>query len=153
MKKIVFTFVCLSGLSLASIAQQPNNQGGQGQHTHQGGGGQGQGESKAQRLTGFMTTQLSLTADQQQKVGTLNTSKAQQIAAIRTKYKGGDTTAARTEVKAVRDKYNTDLKAILTPDQATKWEAVKQQKREEFQKAKAAGTTPANSEITPEDLN
>ena len=144
------------------MAQQPNN-GGQGQHNHPGGGGHGQGgqggqgkpttESKAQRLTGFMTTQLSLTADQQQKVGDLNTSKAQQIAAIRTKYKGTDTTAARTEVKAVRDKYNTDLKAILTPEQATKWEAVKQQKREEFQKAKAAGTTPANSEITPEDLN
>ncbi len=160
MKKIVFSIVFLSGLSLASLAQEHNHQGGGGQHNgggqHQG-GGQGGGQrmttqQRAQKLTQYMTTSLTLTADQQQKVGVLNESKAVQDSTTRAKYKA-DMQAGQTEMKANRDKYNTSLKTILTADQATKWEALKKQKKEEFQQAQASGTKPAdNTGLTPEDV-
>lgn len=161
MKKIVFSIVFLSGLSLASLAQQNTHQGGQHQGNgqggqHQGGGQHPQGEKmtaeqKATKLTQYMTTNLSLTSDQQTKISALNLSKAKQLDSIRTKYKG-DMEAAKTASKTVRVDYNSSLNAILTSDQKTKWEAIKKQKKEEFQKNKTAGTKPTEGDLTPEDV-
>lgn len=159
MKKIVFSIVFLAGVSFASLAQEHNHQGG-GQHGGNGGqhqgGGQGVGQKltaqqKSQKLTQYMTTALSLTADQQQKVGVLNESKAVQMDTIRSQNKG-NMEAAKTQVKTLKDQYNASLKTILTADQLTKWEDLKKQKKEEFQKAKAAGTKPADTGLTPEDV-
>jgi len=158
MKKIVFTLVCLSGLSFASFAQQPNQTGTntQGQHNNQGGGHSGQGQKqtaaqKAEKLTQYMTTSLNLTTDQQSKVSALNLSKATQIDNIRTKYKD-NMEAAKPELKVVKTDYNTSLNAILTPEQQTKWEALKKQKKEELQQNKTAGAKPAEGTLTPEDI-
>jgi protein CpxP len=137
MKKIVFSIVFLAGLSVASMAQQHNHGEGQGQQNHQGGqGGHGGGggqrlttTQKAQKVTQDMTTQLSLTADQQTKIAALNLSKAQQDSTIRAKYQG-NMQSAQTELKTAKSQYNTNLKSILTADQATKWEAIKQQRQQ-----------------------
>lgn len=155
MKKIVFAIVFLSGLSLASLAQQNTHQGGQhpagGQSSQHPKGEKMTPEQKAAKLTQYMTTNLSLTSDQQTKVSALNLSKAKQLDSIRTKYKG-DMEAAKTASKAVKVDYNTSLNAILTSDQKTKWEAIKKQKKEELQKNKAAGTKPTEGDLTPEDV-
>ncbi|ABG59100.1 hypothetical protein [Cytophaga hutchinsonii] len=160
MKKIVFSIVFFSSLCLVSFAQQ-NHNGNQGQHNGQQGGkaahggGQGQKQTSAQkaaRLTQYMTSSLNLSAEQQSKVAALNTSKAQQVDSIRSKYKG-NMEAAKPELKTARDTYNASLNTILTADQKKKWDEIKKQKKEEFQKNRAAGTKPAEGEITPEDLD
>lgn len=157
MKKIVFSIVFLSGICLVSFAQQHSRGGNQGQHGQQGGKGPqgGQKQTAAQRatkLTQYMTTSLSLSTEQQSKVAALNASKAEQVDSIRSKYKG-NMDGAKTELKTVKDSYNTSLNAILTADQKTKWEEIKKQKKEEMQKNRAAGTKPAEGDLTPEDLD
>jgi protein CpxP len=163
MKKIVFSIVFLSGLSFATLAQQNSHQGGGQGGQHQGGGqggqhqGGGQGgqkmtaEQKATKLTQYMTTNLNLTSDQQAKVLALNTSKAKQLDSIHAQNKG-NMEAVKTAAKPIRDSYNTSLNAILTADQKTKWEELKKQKKAEFEKNRAAGTKPAEGDLTPEDV-
>ena len=157
MKKIVFSIVFFSSLCLVSFAQQ--NQNGK-QRLHNGGkgsqgGNQGQKQTAAQKaikLTQYMTSSLSLSTEQQSKVAALNTSKAQQVDHIRSKYKG-NMEAAKPELKTARDTYHTSLNTILTADQKTKWEEIKKQKKEEFQKNRAAGTKPSEGKITLEDYD
>ncbi|MBC7450691.1 MAG: hypothetical protein H7259_04310 [Cytophagales bacterium] len=100
-------------------------------------------DEKAQKLTQYMTTELGLTTEQQQKVAALNSSKATQLAAIKTKY-NGDMKAAQTELKPIKQQYNTSLKTILSPEQFTKWEQIKKQKKEEYKQKQGP--------ISPEDL-
>lgn len=109
-------------------------------------------EQRALKLTQYMTTSLSLTPDQQTKVSALNTKKAQEIEKIRSS-NNGNMEAVKPQMKAVKEQYNTSLNAILTTDQKTKWEALKKQKKEEYQKNKAAGTKPAEGDLTPEDVD
>lgn len=171
MKKVVFILALLAGASTSSFAQQAktnsnengktnSNEKGKINSTQKGGNGQSKQnsegqkmtpEQKAEKLTQYMTTSLALTSDQQAKVSALNASKAKQVDAIRTKYKG-NMESAKPELKTAKDQYNTSLKAILTPEQQTKWEAIKKQKKEEYQKNKAAGTKPAEGDLNPEDI-
>ena len=146
MKKI--TLFIFSLLAAASLATAQNTSGAHGNSgTHANGGQKLTPEQKAQKVTQFMTTELGLTADQQQKVGALNSSRATQMQQIKTKY-NGDMKAAQTELKPLREKYKADLKAILTAEQAAKWEQIKQAR-----KTKEAQTkTPPVDGITTEDL-
>lgn len=89
MKKVILSIVFLSGLSFASLAQQPQNNQGGGQGKSNGQGGKGKSgeqkltvQQKAQKLTKYMTTELSLTTEQQQKVRVLNEAKAVQMDSI-----------------------------------------------------------------------
>ncbi len=164
MKKVVFIFAFIAGVSVSGIAQQNGNNGNKDQHKgvkgQQNASTQGKQssaehkmtpEQKAAKLTQYMTTNLNLTTDQQTKVSALNISKAKQLDSIRTTYKG-DMEAAKAAAKTVKVDYNNSLNTILTSDQKTKWEALKKQKKEEFQKNKAAGTAPKEGDLTPEDV-
>lgn len=155
MKKVIFSIVFLAGVTATSLAQNSHPGGGQGGQ-HKGGGQHPEGqkmtaEQKATKLTQYMTTNLNLSADQQTKVSALNLSKAKQLDSIRTANKN-NMEAGKAAAKTVKEEYNTSLNAILTAEQKTKWEAIKKQKKEEFQKNKAAGTKPTEGNLTPEDV-
>ena len=164
MKKIVFIFVFIIGLSASGIAQQKSAKVGQdknkdakGQPNASGQGKQSSAankmtpEQKANKLTQYMTTALTLTSTQQTQVAALNTSKAKQVDSIKTATKG-NTDAAKNQLKSVKSNYNTSLNNILTAEQKTKWEALKKQKKEESEKNKAAGVAPKEGELTVEDI-
>ncbi len=90
---------------------------------------------KADRHAGKMAKELGLNADQEAKVEKLMLARQQETAALKAKY-GADKKAGRTEMKAAHDRYETQLKAILTPEQYAK---MGQMKAEHHDKMKDAG--------------
>jgi protein CpxP len=83
------------------------------------------GQHKGGDMLARLTTELSLTDDQQAKVKAI-------VEDSRTKMQGlkGDTTLTDDQKKAkfkdIRDAQTAAIKAILTPDQVTKYDALQQ---------------------------
>jgi soluble cytochrome b562 len=152
MKKIAFTLALAAFSATLSFAQQPaQHTQGNGQHSGEAGHPKMTPEQRATKVTQYMTTSLALTSAQQTQVTALNLIKSKQLDSVRTA-NSGNMEAAKPAMKKVKETYNTGLNSILTTDQKTKWEALKKQKRDEYQKNKAAGMKPAQGEITPEDV-
>ena len=66
-----------------------------------------------------MAKDLGLNADQEAKVEQLMLARQQETTALKTKY-GTDRKAGRPEIKAAHDRYEAQMKAILTPEQFAK---------------------------------
>jgi len=77
-------------------------------------------EERAARQTEKMTKELSLTPSQATKVKAILVHRNSQRDSIRAAKSG-----ERRDFKAAKDKTDADLKAILTPDQYTKMQAMK----------------------------
>lgn len=75
---------------------------------------------KADRKAAKMAQELGLTADQEARVERLMLARQQETAAFKAKY-GADKKAGRPEMKAAHDRYEAQLKAILTPEQYVKF--------------------------------
>ena len=71
-----------------------------------------------------MAKELGLNADQKSKVEKLMLARQQESTTLKTKY-AADKNAGRTEMKAAHDRYETQLKAILTPEQFAKMDKMK----------------------------
>ena len=91
-------------------------------------------EQKADHRAAKLAKELGLTPDQETKVETLLLAENKEMMALR----GTATPGTRpspgqmAEMKAVREKYNGQLKAVLTPDQYTKLMAKRAEKREDM---------------------
>ena len=83
---------------------------------------------KADHQASKMAKELGLTADQEARVEQLMLARRQETAAFKAKY-GTDKKAGRPEKKAAHERYETQLKAILTADQYTKLAQLKQEHR------------------------
>jgi protein CpxP len=95
--------------------------------------GQGRGsmtpEQRAEMQTKRLTTQLGLSADQTAKVQAIALTENQELEALRSKYASADSRqGAGQEMKALRDKYETQLKAVLTPEQLTKYNQLRDER-------------------------
>jgi len=86
---------------------------------HGGKGGHKDPAQKADQKASKMAKELGLNADQEAKVEQLLVARQQESVALKTKY-AADKNAGRAEMKASHDKYEAQLKAILTPEQYTK---------------------------------
>ena len=75
---------------------------------------------KADRKAAKMAQGLGLTADQEARVGQLMLAHQQETAALKAKY-AADKKAGRPEMKAAHDRYENQLKAIMTPAQYAKF--------------------------------
>ena len=78
----------------------------------------------ADHRAGKMAKELGLNADQEAKVEQLMLARQQEAAALKTKY-GADKKAGRVEMKAAHDRYEAQLKTILTPEQYAKLDKMK----------------------------
>ena len=78
----------------------------------------------ADHRAGKMAKELGLNADQEAKVESLMQARQQESAALKAKY-GTDRKAGRTEMKAAYDRYEAQLKTILTPEQFAKMDKMK----------------------------
>ncbi|MCC3153971.1 hypothetical protein Q3A66_13595 [Hymenobacter sp. BT770] len=78
----------------------------------------------ADHKAGKMAKELGLTADQEAKVEQLLLARQQETTALKAKY-GTDRKAGRTEMKAAHDRYEAQLKTILTPAQYAKMDKLK----------------------------
>ncbi|WP_201978665.1 DUF4890 domain-containing protein [Hymenobacter rubidus] len=78
----------------------------------------------ADHKAGKMAKELGLSADQEAKVEQLLLARQQEGAALKAKY-GADRIAGHAEMKASHEKYQAQLKSILTPEQYAKFDKMK----------------------------
>jgi Spy/CpxP family protein refolding chaperone len=97
-----------------------------GNRTGQGRGGNMTPEQRADMQTQRLTKELTLTADQSTKVRTIALAENQELQALRAKFSSADSRqGAGQEMKAIREKYDAQLKAVLTPEQVTKFDQMR----------------------------
>jgi periplasmic protein CpxP/Spy len=85
----------------------------------QGGGG---GRQTPEQQLATLTTTLNLTPDQTPKVKAILDDSAKQMTDLRNS--GGDMTTMRPKMMAIRTDQQTKIKALLTDDQKTKYDAM-----------------------------
>lgn len=87
-------------------------------------------EQSAEHHTAMLTKELSLTTDQQAKVKQIMLAQAQEADAIKAKYPGAtQRQAMHQEITATRGKYQTQLQAVLSADQLTKYATLQQERQ------------------------
>jgi len=89
---------------------------------------------RAKMQTEHMTKSLDLTPEQAEKVGMLNAKYAEKLETMRAERQAqreGMKEENKVGGKELHDARMTELKAILTPEQFTKMEAIKEEKKEE----------------------
>lgn len=89
-----------------------------------GGGGGGRGMMTPDAQLAQLTTTLTLSADQQAKIKPILDADAKKIADIRSS--GEDMSTARPKMMAIRTDQHAAIKALLTADQAVKYDAMPQ---------------------------
>ena len=88
-------------------------------------------EQRAERQTENLTRQLGLTPDQAAKVERILQAQRQEAQALR-QQSGGDRRALAQSLKAGRAKYDEQLRAVLSPDQYTKYNQLRDERREQM---------------------
>jgi Spy/CpxP family protein refolding chaperone len=105
--------------------QQPNQQGGK--HHHRG------GKNNSQKHLQKLTKELNLSADQQAKVKSILDDQQQQFATIHQ-----DSSLSKADKKAkmaqVHDSAASQVRAILNPDQQTKFDAMMAKHKDKMSK-------------------
>jgi Spy/CpxP family protein refolding chaperone len=91
----------------------------------QGGGGGGRGRMSPENQLSMMTEQLNLTADQQPKVLAILQDSQKKMMDIRNS--GADPQDMRPKMMAVRQDQESKIKALLTDEQKTKYDAMMEQ--------------------------
>lgn len=114
--------IALLGFTVTALAQ--NRRGGNGR-------GEMSAEDMAKRQTERMKTELNLTAEQEVKIQAINMKYAEQQVAKRDEKKE-KRREMETAQQAVMDQKDAEIKALLTPEQLTKYEKYcKQEKKEQ----------------------
>lgn len=114
MKKFLLMCCFLIGITAVSRAQ--------------GGGQRMSPEDRAKQ----MQTQLKLTDDQTTKITTILKVQATKMDSVRTTA-NGDRSAMRTAMGPIREATSTQIKAILTPEQATAYQKLQDEMRARMQ--------------------
>ena len=89
------------------------------------GGQQRTPEERAKMQAEAVKTALTLTDDQTAKVTAILLGVRKQMDSLRTANQGGDMSAMMSAMKPINDARDAKIKAILTPEQATQFEAKK----------------------------
>ena len=86
-------------------------------------------EQRADHHTAMLTKKLSLTTDQQPRVRQILLAQAQEAKALKEQYPTAEQRKARHDaMKAGQAKYQTQMQAVLKPDQYSKLLAMKQER-------------------------
>ena len=81
-------------------------------------------EQRATNRSEMLAKKLVLTAEQKQSMYTLILDRINKAEPIRAKY-AADKKGMHKELKPIMEEFNTKVKALLTPEQLTKWEQIK----------------------------
>lgn len=118
MKKITFVIVLLLAVSTLAFSQQ---------------GQRKSAEERAEMFAKNLTKELALNEEQSSKVKAIQVVSMTKIDEIRAKgMESADKKAMRQEVKAVNETADTQITALLTADQKTKYEEWKVKRAEEM---------------------
>lgn len=96
------------------------------------------GESDAQHQLDHMTKALNLTSDQQEKLKPIFESREQDWKSMQS-----DTSMTpaqkKAKMKEMHEKYEPQINAVLTPDQQSKWKAMRQEQWEKHKEGMKGG--------------
>lgn len=104
-------------------------------------------EQMAARQSGRMTKELGLNADQATEVQQIMTTRDQEMQAMRGQMQGGTATREqmRDQMMAGRTKYDAQFKAVLTPDQYTKYTAMQAERMQRGLGGRGPGRDSTNA--------
>lgn len=85
-------------------------------------------EQRATNRSEMLAKKLVLTAEQKQSMYTLILDRINKAEPIRAKY-AADKKGMHKELKPIMEEFNTKVKALLTPEQLTKWEQIKAEQK------------------------
>lgn len=114
-----------------------------------GAGGQGQGQGQRmsiedrqkQEIT-WMKENLKITEDQEKKIVALNKVAQEQMQKMRQQREAGaevDRDAMREQMRAAREKHQTELKSILSEEQYAKFQKMQDERREKMRQSRNGG--------------
>ena len=118
MKNLIF-IALLTMFSVASLFAQ-----------NKGKGLKGKSQGKGQKLLQEMSTSLSLSSDQQEKIKTIFSESRAEMQKNRQKYRGNKKCLAQAKYQT-RQASEFKIMNILTPEQQTKFQLEKQRRKEE----------------------
>jgi protein CpxP len=95
-------------------------------------------EQRADRLAQYFSQQLGLSADQTAKVEPILLAQRQELQALKEKYPAGSRQGMGPELKAAQAKYDEQFKAVLTPEQFTRFLQLRDERREKMRDRRAA---------------
>ena len=93
-------------------------------------------DERVKARTERMARELGLSAEQVERVEVMNRQQATEAEKDRVAA-DQDRAARRAAMNARRDRYDTELKAVLTPDQYTRWQAKKEEGKKRLQDKRA----------------
>ena len=126
-------FLLSAGIATAQTATQSGAGSGQLQGRGQG-RMQGNPEETAQRQSQRLTKVLDLNADQAIKVQQILLARGQETQALRSQAQsGGDRSQLRGQMQTNRTKYEDQFRAVLTPEQYTRFSALQANRMENGQ--------------------
>ncbi|TYZ07601.1 hypothetical protein FY528_14665 [Hymenobacter lutimineralis] len=151
MKKMLVLLTTLALTVAAASAQTTSTPTPAAQNSYPGGRGQGHGrltpELRAQRMTERLTRELALSTEQATRVQGILLAQSQENEAIRTKYATStDRRAALPELKAAKEKYDTQLKAVLTSEQHIKYAQLRDEQQQQRREKMKAGKTKSKTQ-------
>ena len=88
----------------------------------------------------MLAKKLVLTPEQKQSMYTLILDRINKVEPIRAKYTA-DKKGMHKELKPIMEDFNSKVKALLTPEQATKWEQIKTEQKTKRQAKKSTTAT------------
>lgn len=144
MKQIVFSILFL-GLIWSANAQNPAMNGKRGYAMSK--------EDRTGKMIARLDSALNLSSDQKVKISELVQQRTVAVKEVRTKYADANgkmseenQKAFRTEVKPMRQQFQSDFNAILSSEQQAKLEALKAKKKEQL-KSKKQSLTEEEEEL------
>lgn len=94
-------------------------------------------EERAQKWTDWMKKELTLTAEQEPRIHAINVKYADQMDDI--KAEEGDRRSKFKEVRETNKAKDEELKAVLTPEQFTKYTEKKQERQQKMRENRKRG--------------
>lgn len=125
MKKILFVVALFVAVAVQSFAQQ-----GQPKRS---------AEERAAIFVKNLGKEMTLTEVQSTKIQAIQMETFKKVDEIREKGMAGDKKVMRQEVKSANDAAETSIKALLTDEQKTKFDAWQEKKREEMKNRQGGG--------------
>ena len=136
MKKLLFLLAACAAGPTISRAQAPAAM----QTAPPSAGPQQGPDQLSERRVQYLAKELGLSADQQTRLQPLLLAQRQQMQLLREqRTTGGRRQGTAQDLKATQAKFDEQLRTVLTPEQYTKFTAMKDEQRDKLRERRAAG--------------
>ena len=96
-------------------------------------------EERTEKFIKNLNKEVTLTADQSTKIQAIQLENTKKVDEIRAKGMDGNKKAMRQDVKATNESTDSQIKALLTDEQKTKFDVWQERKKEEMKIRQAGG--------------